>query len=298
MQCFIPPQSPSTIEGHHDAQSLVPDLIESIFIFPSPSSNPPSPCPSVLSAPTDFSLSTLSEPRSRESSVQPLYSPTRARRRDVEALRSPFVNLQPESEIWQWSAAERTLEDSVFEASGSERNDRWELLFHRRQSVQTRKSLSTSPLPLEVSHRRLMSGSSRIYTRRGRRTSRGASPRPSTPHPRMHIPMLSFLVSFLSVDEATLHLLTHSTIESALFPSHTLYSDDSPQNDGHLHGAGKLRLLSRESCSVKEGCSVACDPSLAPSNPFVLPSLPLVRLWNFLGDIFIDGRKALKELWT
>jgi hypothetical protein len=113
-----------------------PRSLDSVFIFPDPPSNPHSPSPSsVLSAPTDFSLSTLSKPRSRESSIWPLYSQSRVRRHNAEASRSPFTspyNAEPESEIWQWSAGmERTSENSVsvFEASRPEQNDQWELFF-------------------------------------------------------------------------------------------------------------------------------------------------------------------------
>lgn len=276
MQYFVaPPQARRPRQRR--SQSSITKLEDSLYIFPSPSSAPPSPSPSSeYSAPTHLSLSTLSEARSRNSSVQPC---SRSTRPHSEVLHTPYI-ISPggDLEIWDWAEdTGRKLDESVGD-------EKWEC----RESARVRE-----PSPFRFELRRLQS-----TTSKGRIAYHGSPTtiRPSCPHPRVHIPLLSFFISLFSVDEATLHLLTHpaNESESALFPGHALCSDEIHAQEDGCHGVAKLLMPLGEFRSVKEGCAVACNPS----NPLLVSSSPVVGIWHFIGNVLVDGGKALKEFWS
>jgi hypothetical protein len=249
-------------------------LEDHAYVFPIPSSSPPS--------------------SSTNSSVQLVINQDRVDLTSTASL-DDEADGDLDGEVWSWSsdAGSATTGECFVVCAPDERVNRWESLVYRRQMTRVRHSSSTSP------SRHLASDLSRSFTWRKNhaRVSSPSSTTSANPHPRIHIPMLSFFLSFLSLDETTLHLLTHSASQSALFAGHALSSDDSPVDCDQSHGIAKLLTLSGECHSLKKGCAVACDSSIVPSNPFLL-SGRLVGLWSFVGNAFDNGGKALRDVWS
>jgi len=262
-------------------------LGDSIYIFPNPSSAPPSPSQaSDFSAPTDFNFSGPSEPpRSREGSVQR----SSIRRYSSASLPRSSWSVHPLSpridgdEQWEWADS---MDESVFAFEDeTERPDRWEVLVRRRardSQLDYHRSGSSPHITLN-SHRRVQSNGSN---------------RTASPHPRIQIPLLSFFISLFSINDTTLHLLSHSSSHSVLFPGHTLPTDTTSADAGawQPHGVAKLLGPSSETRILKDGCAVASDPSFAPSNPFLISPFRLVGLLGFVSDFVANGGKALREI--
>ena len=279
------PSQPSTVEHQHQSNSPS----ESQFIFPAPSSAPASPyLSSEVSVPTDYSLSSLSDVRSRDGSVP-------SRRMRNQSLDVAHVDVG--SEVWDWTnRTDDNTDDRTSEYSDSERLDRWEVSVHRRRSSRTRESRSA--LSRRNQCRRVHSHSPRRYMRRHHSTSFTSVHGPVVP--RIRMPLISFLLSFFTVDPATLDLLSRSTCESALFPGNTLHPDDIVvHGDDSPHGVAKMvSLLSRESQSLRDGIEVVCDSSTTPVNPFRVSPSAFSTLWRFIGGVWVDGRKAITEIWS
>ncbi|KIP06201.1 hypothetical protein PHLGIDRAFT_128412 [Phlebiopsis gigantea 11061_1 CR5-6] len=306
---------------------------ESVYIFPVPSSIPASPDgSSIFSVPSDFTDSlTESSGRSRHSSISSRFT-ERSRSRagslhrlssvgeDAEAVFSPVGDggLDSEVEVWDWTdeaSDDLPIEGSswAFEPDGT-RDDSWRHPLVRRPSL-SRTQLDALP---NVTHQPLLS-------HRVRKQSNSSTPSATrssryTPHPRVRVPLLSFVTSLLSVDldDSALRLLTHSTSDSVLFPgqsglldSHESASSvrdaDSPQivafhadgtaEDPRPHGL--LRLLTEEtsSKSVRDGLAVVYDAPLALASPFALPTLSSIsNLCRFVGDVWVNGGQAWREL--
>ena len=306
---------------------------QSVYIFPVPSSIPASPDgSSIFSVPSDFTDNlTESSGRSRHSSVSSRFTETSRSRtgslyrlssvgEDAEAVFSPVGDgsLDSEVEVWDWTdeaSDDLPIEDSswAFEPDGT-RGDSWRHPLVRRPSLSRThlESLPNATYQPVLSHRvRTQSSSS---TRSAARSSR------YTPHPRVRVPLLSFVASLLSVDldDSALRLLTHSTSDSVLFPgqsglldSHESTSSvrdtDSPQAVAfHADGTpeesrphGLLRLLTEDSSSksVREGLAVVCDAPLALASPFAIPTLSSISdLCRFVGDVWTNGGQAWREL--
>lgn len=319
-----PPQANSTRSPTGQPSSTLDE--GSIYIFPVPSSIPASPgSSSVFSAPSDFAENfTESSGRSRNSSVSSrLTETTRSRTsslnrlsfvgEDTEAVYSPVgdVGPEPEVEAWDWmegASDDLPIEDVswAFEAGGGTRDsERWRLV--RRSSVSRREpdSIPNAVHPPLPSHRlRTQSSSSGISSARSSR---------HTPHPRVRIPLLSFIASLICVDpdDPVLRLLTHSTSDSLLFPGqinlldspesvlspenplanafHTIGTTEAPQT----HGLLRLLTVESSSKSVRDGLAVACDAQ----TPFSFPSLSSIsNLCRFVGDAWVSGGQAWREL--
>ncbi|OBZ71494.1 hypothetical protein A0H81_08426 [Grifola frondosa] len=215
----------------------------SIYIFPNPPSAPPSPGSSLFSAPTDFN-SSFSSPS------QPSRSRSRSRIRRHNSIgsngsswgrvqrafdggvpqgsrTSPSTgDLDIDVEVWDWRADSADYSDSngssswVLE-SEIERASRWNIdLPLARQSRHTRR---LSAPRSDRSPARQQS--------RSRTLSRTTSIPPfarcpvsqATPHPRIHLPLLSFFATLFSLElgDPALRLLTRSgaaDAEALLFP--------------------------------------------------------------------------------
>jgi len=104
-------------------------------------------------------------------------------------------------------------------------------------------------------------------------------------HPYIRFPMLSFIASLLFIDEATIHLLTQSPSESALFLGHS-YSDEHPSDEHDIcrtpHGVIKLLADSDDNRTLKAGLAVASDSDILPFNPFAFPS----GLWSLVSGVW------------
>lgn len=258
-------QRPVSSSADYDAsEDTFSPLDDSIYIFPNPSSAPPSPNISELSAPTELTGYT-----SRDSSVEDVHE---RGLRKWPIARAPLRTLDGafdlDTALWRWSepAADGSLgasDDTV-----TDRPDRWESIIRRRLHLATSHASSRSP------------------------------PRPVTrapsPHPRIHIPLLSFFVSFLSIDDATPHLLSHSSPNSALFPGRSLCPDAPPPESSGRHGVARLLASPEPRQDLREGCRVACDSSLLDASPFTSPSM--YQVYGFVRDIVVSGQKALREV--
>ena len=250
-----------TISAHH-----------SMYIFPSPPSAPPSPgqwsSSSVYSSPGAPTLSS-----------------------------DTFHNLDQ----WEWS--EESLIDDIGDQCPaspctviSPRRPRLEdqmaltLRPHPLQDYLSRPSLqrlhristniSISPVSPRSFHTLSSSSSSDMLVRT---PAHLVSP---IPHGRTHIPFLSFILSFLPVDDSTVYLLTHTSPHSALFPSDEIMSDpylmaSERQGTASTEASRLLLEFDEESSAyarLKEGHAVACDYN---STLFSL-DLSFGHLWGFV----------------
>lgn len=313
-------------------------LDQSIYIFPTPSSTPASPSgSSAFSAPTDFT-DTISSTgtRSRDQSFSsagparsrsPRYrlrtrSSASATRTQSRARSAETDEYDLEVEYWDWTAesGEDVPDDEgvwEFEAE-VERANRWDLpaqLARRLSPLRALGSASTGPNNdfYEQHYRIFLRARTQSNTSSLASTS-SLSSKPSVPapHPRIHIPLLSFFASLLSIDldEPALRLLTHSSSDSILFPGQRdLLSEGNnvawePAADDTLeaskpHGLVRLHRINDESRpsnrALKDGLAVACDPSALP-NPFSLPGLSaLAGLCRFVGGVWTNAGKAWQE---
>jgi len=114
-----------------------------------------------------------------------------------------------------------------------------------------------------------------------------------SPHPRVRLPFLSILAPLLSIDDETLHLVTHSPTHPALFPGPVLAFDGGTTNaENHM-----LLELPSEHRVLYDGLAVACDGAILPSNPFKLSVFPLTGLLDLVKGILVRDRVALREVY-
>ncbi|KAI0057811.1 hypothetical protein BV25DRAFT_1830726 [Artomyces pyxidatus] len=261
----------------------------SIYIFPSPPSAPPSPAGvSAHSTPTHLSIRGIARPR--DDSVGS--SALRSSEHGWDELTSPLGMLSDTSgaheldaDIWEWpsedGADEReadVLEEEITRAS------RWDLVAPRHGR----------PLPRDVP---VALRRSPVFVRE--RTHSGAtSGAGPVPHPRIHLPLLSLFASLLSIDESTLHLISHSPSHSILFAGHpSSFSEDALAVGGEAerpHGVYALLTPAGEQAALKEGLRVVCDPSIVPS---VSSSFPLLGLFDLVKGVWTGGGRAWRDIW-
>jgi len=231
----------------------------SIYVFPNPSSSPPSPASSLFSAPTDFDPSSpsSSSSRSRSRPRARLHASSLSVRTNGSrslsigqtstdsAPPSSYFHVErpstlpsnPESdpdidEVWDWTRASMSsgehgswdLEEEV------ERMSRWDIDLRLRQLTERTSAhvahhrTRLTPLRTRTLSQRTTTSASLGSARRVRSPSIPA--RPSSPQPRIRIPLLSFFAAIfaLDLDDPALRLLTQaapSDAESLLFPGHT-----------------------------------------------------------------------------
>ena len=153
---------------------------------------------------------------------------------------------------------------------------------------------------------------------RGRhtRTSSGVSSplslpfMPLSPQPPFRLPFLSFLQSFLTLDESTLHLISRSPDPhvSSLFPVspglHSVDKDDEDDDtaddagDGEPpHGALRLLLNNPDKPQNTALHKAGIDPSEIPGevNPFLV-SPTQIPVWRLLGFVIEGGVRAWREV--
>ncbi|KAI0648113.1 hypothetical protein C8Q79DRAFT_553658 [Trametes meyenii] len=354
--------------GHAGGERTEPPGVisadHSIYIFPSPPSEPPSPGGSVSSAPTDFDFSCPSESHSPSRSRATLrrLDSTPADRRstmggdlsaasDCESLPTPSQDdLEIDVELWD-AFSDRATELSESEESWAlegevERAAIAELESQYNPPVGSIRRFPLPPLdiPNTAGARYRVSFRPRRRSRtrsRARTTSVSSVALPAqvpAPHPRMHIPLLSFFASLLSVelDDPALRLLTNADpgdSEAVLFPGHSSArllafgeedtrrwqrhksdsnsdTDDlsSPElspvrEDTDMHGFPRLLLA-----TISDQSTVALRrlrEGLAvriPAAAGPILSLPspseLFGLWRVVGQVYSRGSQAWKEVWS
>lgn len=283
-QCLVPTNSrPMPQLYARDPEDHAISAHHSMYIFPSPPSAPPSPGqrsgPSTGSVYSNLGAPTLSSDTfhnldqcewSEGSPIDDIgdqcptvISPRRPQRQDQLAL-----TLRP-----------YPLQDYLSRPS-------------LRHLHRISTNISISPISPRSFHTLSTSSSSDILVRT---PAHLVSP---IPHGRIHIPFLSFILSFLPIDDSTVHLLTHSSPHSALFPGDEIMSDpwlmaSERQGTAGTEGPRLLLEFDEESSAyarLKEGHAVACDYNS------VLFSLGLSfghfsNLWGFVRGFVKKMRK-------
>lgn len=307
---------------------------ESIYIFPTPSSTPASPGgSSTFSAPTDLtdtislstgtrsrdqSFSSSGRGRSRSSSYRSRArgTATGSATRTQSRARS-YETDDLEVEYWDWaveSGEDVPDDDGIWEFEAEiERASRWDLptrLARRLSPLRALGSPGSGPNVdfYEQHYRIFLRARTQSNSSSFSASSSLSSKLDPTPHPRIHIPLLSFFASLLSLnlDEPALRLLTHSSTDSILFPGqrNLVLDGATPSGDKtdlpEPRGLMRLRHVDDGSRppdrTLKDGLAVACDPSTLPS-PFSLPGFTaLAGLCRFVGGVWTNSGKAWQEV--
>ncbi|PIL22503.1 hypothetical protein GSI_15192 [Ganoderma sinense ZZ0214-1] len=330
---------------------------QSIYIFPNPPSTPPSPISagsSLFSVPTDFEPSDSFSSRSRRRTPSIATCAAASTSRESTRQRTSQISdneVEIDVELWELST------DPDGPDSPSTDDESW-VLEEEVQRVGAGNIDVSSVSPIRTPHRaRKLSApqspntSAKHYwvlrpQRRSRSHSRlrtnstvssslaPPSARRASPHPRIHIPLLTFFSSMLSVDldSPALHLLTHSDpgdAESVLFPGLTTAqlasrgmpaTRESEQDGGsesesatdtdaamsadgdEVHGLPKLLLSSLSDPSksalrsLRAGLAV-CIPSAPEASLDILGVSGLVGLWRVVGEVCAKSSQAWKEVW-
>ena len=339
-------------ERHEDFLSLnviSPD--HSIYVFPSPSSAPPSPYPgspgsSLFSPSTDFDSS---EPFSFgvRSPASSNAASTAASPEDGAVARTPSQGaplgedeLEIDVELWELSTdptvdgsdtgSSWVLEDEVDRVGAGDVDFSYMNVRRNHRLISPR----SSDVPPYWTMRRRSRTHSRIRTTSSLSSPRSSrSPQRPAPHPRIHVPLLSFFSKLLSldIDDPALRLLTHADpgeSESILFPGHTtaqlLSPDDAQSREGDdesesdanadadsnssrpseegQHGLPKLLLASFSDQSTVALRSLRAGLAVyMPYTPDVALPLPrpseLLGLWRVVGEVCARSSQAWKEVW-
>ncbi|KAI0320529.1 hypothetical protein OF83DRAFT_1169235 [Amylostereum chailletii] len=279
--------SPTTFNTRHT---------EPIFVFPSAPFSVPTP--SSISSPQSVDDPTSIGSRSRTISL----ITTSTDDLSWDEVRSPLDGsiLNGDAlgvEDWEWPASVEGgigVEESMLEEE-IVRMSRLDFVadHHRRISSRQRNH----PLAIRAAQN---APPSRLAYLRSRTTSAESASIASftpAPHPRIYIPLLSFFASLFSVDDSTLHLISHTPTHSSLFHGCSSLCDLEREPKDVAHGVEALLCPRGEHESLKDGLRVACDVSLVPSNPFPLSPLPLTDIFHAVAGIWSGGNKAWREVW-
>ncbi|TBU46354.1 hypothetical protein BD309DRAFT_954298 [Dichomitus squalens] len=344
-----------TTDAQEDATPLnTISADHSIYIFPNPPSAPPSPLSpgsSLFSVPTDFEPS---EPSSHDARSRTLSNLTdvaaSAPDGGVEVARQVSLDGENEIEIdvelWELStdpdhAAETSdtdeswvLEEQVQRINAEAIDVSFVSPSHtpfRARKLSAPQSPNTAAKHYWVLRpQRRPRSHSRVRTVSSISSFAPPSARRSAPHPRIHIPLLSFFASLLSVDldDPALRLLTHADpgdAETVLFPGHTaaqllsrgrLHERD-PNRDREAdadtdvsgldteeepHGLPKLLLASLSDHStvalrsLRAGLAVCA--SHTPDSSLPIPGAQgLLGLWRVVEEVCARSSQAWKEVW-
>ncbi|KAI0770260.1 hypothetical protein C8Q74DRAFT_1218655 [Fomes fomentarius] len=321
----------------------------SIYIFPSPSSVPSSPSPaspgsSLISAPTDFessdSLSLGSRSRTPSNAPSKTVPPSELEDTvDTQQHISSLAHDEMEIDVELWelstdpgyavnlsdsdSSWMMSLEDEVERVSAGDID-----VSFLNPSGQLRRThrLSAPQSPdtalqhyWAIRPQRRARTHSRVQTISSLSSRASSSARRAVPNPRVHIPLLSFFSSLLSIDldDPALRLLTHADpneAESILFPGHTTSqllgheetsevesheqseteteSDEGrPGTNGEPHGLPKLLLASLSDQSTVALRSLRSGLVYLPRSPDVALPIPrpteLFGLWRLVGELYL-----------
>ncbi|KAK2465317.1 hypothetical protein APHAL10511_002671 [Amanita phalloides] len=270
-------------------------LAELVYVFPNPPSAPPSPGQS----------SSLSR-QSRDSAYSSL---------GAAALSS---GTSHNLDRWEWPGGSSTDEDSEQNQWFSTRTILSPSHIQRDTQFFSQAliglTLRTHPLRDHLSrpsfrqlHRLSTNFSPRSFHTLSTSSSSGSMPTHvhlATPIPnaRIQIPFLSFILYFLSVDESTVHLLTHTSPHSLLFPGDEIMSDPhllASQRDENDTAPGVLAPLlefdeeSSTYSKLRTGHAVSCDYENALIAPLFGFSLDrLSNLWGYIHG-FVKKRSSV-----
>ncbi|CAL1712581.1 unnamed protein product [Somion occarium] len=327
---------------------LTLDLERSIYLFPNPSSIPPSPSgSSAYSVPSDFSFSSPGGSRERTISRSTdasgdAYIINHGRPRlhssssyaSASWQNSPLVrssaDLDTEVELWDWTEELReevVVDESELEAA-VERASRWDIPSRHFRDHPLRTITGPSPprivqlgscnVRLDGTHQRTRTQSNISFASL---SSFSSSPFGGPPHPRIRIPLLSFIASLfgLDLDDPALRLLTTSSSDSVLFPGQGclvgLQDSEKPQmskciridvvdddtTEEKPHGLLKLFILSDDSRttlqSLKSGLGAVASPIYSIPETISVPTFSsFFGLSRLVGDLWSKGGEAVQQL--
>ncbi|KAL1950251.1 hypothetical protein VTO73DRAFT_5375 [Trametes versicolor] len=342
------------------------DGLHSIYIFPSPASAPPSPAVSVSSAPTDFDFSSPISSRSTSCTRPPQWDTTQADIRDAsrssvsaaydassccwDLPSPPGIDLEIDILLWDITSdvtTEPSNSDESWALEGEVERVGFaevDLLYtpHLRRARQAPLSSSQSPDGSRPRYRFSARPRQRSRTRSRIRTTSisslalSSTQQTAAPHPRIHIPLLSFFASLLSLDleDPALRLLTNAEsgdAEAVLFPGQSsarllaqveeqptdrrsFESDSDTETESttgelpphdlqeEVHGLPKMLLasISGQSAvalrSLRAGFAVRLPATASELLP--LPrATEIIGLWRVFGEVCSRGGQAWKDAW-
>lgn len=315
-------------ESSVEDDALAAAFERSIYLFPSPPSAPLSPAPSLshTSASAVISSPPFSPSVSRERRLTGSSSATGTSAGGWEDIDTP-LSLRPsdagsplpdsdrlglsERNDWDWSPMDEAeasmLEEEIVRAS------RWDMAAalrrrvdsladaeaRRRAQQQLQQSLQSKQIADDILESRRTSYVRSRTTSAATAYGLGSAPGP-TPHPRIHLPLLSFFASLLSLDSSTLHLLSHTPALSILFPgASSSIVGDSPhivEDTDRPHGMESLFAPASERTSVKEGIDVVCDEDIVSFNPFLVSPFGLTSIIGIV-KVMWPGERWRTRVW-
>ncbi|KAI0087854.1 hypothetical protein BDY19DRAFT_953525 [Irpex rosettiformis] len=331
---------PSHTRSDHDEQLTTLNIAgQSIYIFPTPSSLPAIPGgSSIFSGPSLFTdLSSIDVRSSISSDASLIGAPARLSPpntlTDERWSTSPITSTvstasDMDVEVWDWAAESQDnfLDRGAYRdfEEDTERVELWGIQsrqLYEGTHFQARSSLpfpSTNDFIDQHYHAFLRSRTQSDMTMSSSRSV-------YTPHPRLHIPLLSFFASllFLDLDDPALRLLTQSSPDSVLFPGQLILLEPNNNDEFAATSSGRaspqltvssvneypgfkphglLRLLAdnvtRPVAVIREGLAVIGDPLLPLANPFLAPGLNTIRnLDKFLRSTWPRGGRVWREVW-
>ncbi|KAF8506322.1 hypothetical protein JB92DRAFT_2962693 [Gautieria morchelliformis] len=251
----------------HDNQLASSSLI---LVYPSPPSEQESSSirvgfgssESTLSLPTDVSLESVRSP---------------SRRPNGEGVSNSNEN-------WPKMLPTLTQDHGWDESHLGERSE-WAL-----SSAYSRpESMSLTSHPPRTSHIRTTSSLSSPFT----------LPLSTSPQPPFRLPFISFLLSFLTTDESTLHLISRSPDPhmSSLFPVSPGPHSDLEDDEEPPHGALKLLLSNPDKSQNTALLKAGIDPSeMSGDTNMLLVSPTRLPVWPLLKVVVEGGVMAWKEV--
>jgi len=288
----------------------------SILVFPSPSSEPPSPTPSTLSQlsiPTSVSIDWSSNAgRARSSSKRTisfqsmssgslggsrsLWEELNLDALQVELLEtaSEVGSSSAEVEVWEWSSA--------VTSDGSKLNSL--ILKTRDPPSSTLFTGKYNDEPLDSFQARLV-GRHRTRTisqfSNNSITSNVTTGSQHDPHAPIHIPFISFVQSLLRVDPQTIFLLTHSASEdSSLFDSSPfdIVPPDFVTYDSDNATSTPRRVPESDTSTVtsllRRGLQASYQLNVIPPTTFGV----INPIFELIGYMMGSSRKALRDLFV
>ncbi|VDC04451.1 unnamed protein product [Peniophora sp. CBMAI 1063] len=183
----------------------------------------------------------------------------------------------PDAQLGQ---EEAVLDEEIVGAS------RWDLIASRRYPAH--------PLAIRAERQARLAPASTMSWIRSRTVSGVSSfssyvvtPK-AVPHPRVHIPLLSFFGSLLAIDEETLDLLETAPTHPVLFSGPLDVEAPCTEPEESVHGLE--RLLEGDENTLREGLRVYCE---AEPDEKRLDVLSVSALWHLMGEMW-QGRGALR----
>ena len=277
----------------------------SSYIFPNPPSAPASPSFSSLSTPTEFTSLTDSRSRSRDGSVGGSFPRSSLSDDSPEweevsvgsrTGAGPVLDSAGRSSLWwaddgQIDESESMLEEEITRAS------RWAFVSVPRVHSGSVPSAAYRQNSCEGTGAVSLDTSRHPPNPRSRTLSTVSSNSSPTPHARIRIPLLYFFASILSIDNSTLHLISHTPSHSILFPGLPALPEEAAKyEDESLHGLSLFASTDEES-TLRDGLAIAHGSSFDPSNSLSAPLFPLSELFDLMKGAWSGGARGWQELW-